>query len=65
LDAKRFSGPQQFFLAHEFVKRLRPHAVGQRPAREWLILRLDCPKQSQLRAFRYSQSKALTNSKLG
>ncbi len=44
LRAQRFAGAEQFFLADEFVERLRTHAVGQRPARERFFFRLDCAK---------------------
>jgi len=50
-------------LADEFVERLRAHAVGQRPARERFILRLDCPKQSHSAPFDTASQQllALTN----
>src|SRR6266571_5036688 len=30
LTAKRLAGPEKFFLADEFIKRARPHALGER-----------------------------------
>src|SRR6266566_5179806 len=30
LNAQRLAGPEKFFLADEFIKRARPHALGER-----------------------------------
>ena len=59
LDAERFPRTKEVFLAHEFVERLRTHAVGERPARERFVLRLDCPKQSHCAPFDMVSSKLL------
>ena len=46
LGAQRLAGAEQFFLADEFVERLRTHAVGQRTPRQRFFFRLDCVKQA-------------------
>ena len=59
LRAQRFSGAEQIFLADEFVERLRAHAVGERPACERFVLRLDCSKQSHCAPLNTASSKLL------